>query len=78
MNATWIRVEYALESLGDISATAYEAELTDALKARWPGALVDIARTGNNRYNGENADIEIPSEEIKSVSESVFAALCGK
>ena len=77
MNAAWIRVEYSLDSLADISPTDFEATLHDALKQRWPGALVNIAQTSCNKYNGENADgSEIAREDIHQISQDVFRQLC--
>lgn len=76
---TVIRVEYSLDSLAGVSATAYEAELHDALRQRWPGAYINIAQTGNNKYWGVIGDTtEIDSDEIRRISEAVFDSLCHK
>lgn len=73
---TVIRVEYSPESLGGISAAAFEAELWDALLARWPGATVNVTQSVNDKCWGVVDETEIDSEEIRRVSESVFGKLC--
>lgn len=73
---TVIRVEYSLDSLGGISRTAFEAELYDALKEKWPGATVNVVLGIDNKYWGVIDDEEIDSESIRWVSEQVFTNLC--
>ncbi len=74
---TVIRVQYSVDSLNDIDPNAFEAELYDALRKRWPGALVSIAQSINNWYWGIIDDeTEIDGEEIKRIGEEVFCSLC--
>lgn len=71
-----IRVEYSLHSLNGISPTAFEAELHDALKARWPGTLVNVVQSINDRCWGEQNGAEVPEDEISRITQDVFEKLC--
>jgi len=76
-HGTVIRVEYSPESLGDMNENEFVARMFDAIKDRWPGALVNIAQSINNRYWGMIDDEnEIPTEDIRQISEDVFSAMC--
>lgn len=71
-----IRISSSLDSLGNIDAVEYEDGLYDALVEKYPGAEIDIYEGLTNTYYGEYKGREVPSEEIKQVSEEVFNALC--
>jgi hypothetical protein len=74
---TVIRYEYSPESLGGISRTAFEAELYDAFRDRWPGCTINIVEGINDKCWGViNDETEIDEAEIRRIGEAVFSDLC--
>ena len=74
--ATVIRYEYDPANLADIPRTEFEAELYDALKARWPGSLIDIVSGGVRAWGVLKGGDEIPAADIQRIGDAVFARCC--
>lgn len=67
-----VEVEYSLDSLADVPADEFEAELEARLEEAFPGADITVRQGSGNRHRMDHEE----SEEVRRVAEEAFSHLC--